>query len=278
VKATLTDRKYTDFIENFILIQNGCTNISLNGINAGCADNQLYQNSNLPKRSYQGSELQAHYDITRVWAVEGNWTHQFKNDGNYEGEGGQSLGATPVGDRPEMQSPREIATGHLAQYEANRLRAWTTYGFNFGHYGGLSAGLLWRYDSPLTFSYSLVTPRSAQSKALNPGYHGASPNVTILFGDRGAGQFNATSLFDTSLQYSLPISRVTPWIKFDVRNVFNKLTLLSYNTTITADPNSPKDALGYPTGFLKAASFGRPAGATSYVQPRTFLVYAGVRF
>ena len=216
--------------------------------------------------------------------MEGNWTHQFKNNGNYEGEGGQALGTSAVGDRPEIQDPREIATGRLAQFEANRLRAWTTYGLNFGRYGGLSAGLLWRYDSPLTFSYTAVSSRTAQSKALNPGYHNQSNSVTLFYGDRGAGQFNSSSLFDTSLQYSLPISRVTPWIKFDVRNVLNSKTLISYNTSIFADPNSPKDALGYPTGYTKAnptngvITFGRPVSARSYVEPRTYLVYAGVRF
>ena len=277
-KATLTDRKYTNLIENFITIQGGCTNITLNGISAGCVDNQVYKNSSLPKRHYQASELQGHIDVTRSWSVDGNWTHQFKNDGNYEGEGGQALGTSSVGDRPEIQSPREIPVGHIPQYEANRLRAWTTYGLNFGHYGGLSAGLLWRYDSPVTFSYTATVSRTAESKALNPGYHNQSNSVTLFFGDRGAGQFNAASLFDASLQYSLPISRVTPWIKLDVRNVTNKNTLLRYNTAITADANSPKDSLGYPTGFTKNATFGRPVSATSYVEPRTYVVFAGVRF
>ena len=278
VKATLTDRRYSNLIENFITIDGGCTNITLNGISAGCVDNQVYKNSNLPKRKYQASELQGHYDITQAWAVDGNWTHQFKNDGNYEGEGGQALGTSAVGDRPEIQSPRELPMGHLAQYEANRLRAWTTYNFNLGRFGGLGAGLLWRYDSPLTFSYTAVQARSAQSKALNPGYHNAGNSVTLFFGDRGAGQFNAASLFDTSLQYSIPIWHVTPWVKFDVRNTFNKATLLQYNTALTADPNSPRDSLGYLTGYTKNVTFGRPISANSYVQPRTYLFYAGVRF
>jgi len=278
IKATLTDRKYTNLIENFIVIGAGCTNITLAGISAGCVDNVLYKNSDQSKREYQASELQGHYDITRNWSVDGNWTHQFKNDGNYEGEGGQALGTSAVGDRPEIQSPREVPTGRLQQFEANRLRAWTTYGLNFGHYGGLSAGLLWRYDSPQTFSYSATVARTNESKALNPGYHNQSNSVTLFFGDRGAGQYHAASLFDASLQYSLPISRVTPWIKFDVRNVANTATLIAYNTAITADANSAKDALGYPTGFTKNATFGRPVSANSYTRPREYLVYAGVRF
>ena len=278
LKAIVTDRRYTDFIENFILIQNGCTNVTLQGISAGCADNIVYSNSNLPKRHYQALELQSHYDITRNWGVEGNYTHQFKNNGNYEGETGQSIGASPIGDRPEIQDPREVPTGRLLQFEADRARLWTTYTFNFNRYGALSTGLLYRYDSPLTFSYTATVARSAISKSLNPGYTGQSNTVSLFFGDRGAGQFNSTSLFDASLQYSLPISRVTPWIKFDVRNLFNRDTQIFGTTSIAVDNTSPKDAFGYPTGFKLASSFGRPRGTTDFVNPRQYLVYAGVRF
>ena len=283
-KATVTNRKYADFVEDFITLNNGCTNIAISGVNLGCVDNIKYMNSNLPKREYRALELQSHYDITRTWGVEGNWTHQFKNDGNYEGEAGQGLGGSLVGDRPEMTDPRELPIGRLAQYEADRARLWTTYNFGFGRFGNLSTGLLYRYDSAQTFSYQASINRSNESKAKNPGYHNAGPSVTMFFGDRGAGKYNSTSLFDASLQYSFPISRVTPWIKFDVRNVFNDHTLISYNTLVFADPNSPKDAFGYATGFTKTSpttgvtTFGRPTNANSYVRPREYLLYAGVRF
>ena len=278
MKGTFTNRKFTDFIEDFITIDQGCTNVVLKGINAGCQDNLVYKNSNGPKRDYRAADIQAHYDLLRNWSLEGNLTHQFRNNGNYEGEGGQSISTSPFGNRPEMQSARELPYGRLAQYEANRLRLWTTYGLGIGPAGRLTAGLLYRFDSPLTFSYSQSVNRSAQSKAANPGYHGAGSTVTLFWGDRGAGHYNSTSLFDTSLRWDLPIFRVTPWIKADVRNVFNKSTLISYNTTVNPDPNSPVDAFGYPTGYVKAATFGRPTARTSYVVPRQYVVAAGVRF
>jgi len=102
--------------------------------------------------------------------------------------------------------------------------------------------------------------------------------VNLFFGPRGLGQYNAASLFDTSVQYSYPIARVTPWIKFDVRNVFNKSTLIAYNTSITADPNSPLDAFGYATGYTNNSTFRRPTSTLNYVLPRQYLLYAGVRF
>jgi len=277
-KATFTNRKYTDFIEDFVLFKNGCTNIVLQGVSAGCADNITYANSNGPKRLYQAADIQAHYDLTRSWGVEGNLTHQFKNNGNYEGEVGQTIPTSAFGNRPEIQDPRENPTGRLLQYEANRLRLWTTYNFNLGRFGSLGTGLLFRYDSPLTYSYSASIARTAASKALNPGYTGAGSTAGIFFGPRGAGEFNASSIFDASLQWNIPIAVVTPWIKFDIRNVFNDRTLLSYSTAVTADATTPLDSLGYPTGFTKNATFGRPTASTNYVVPRQYLVYAGIRF
>ena len=280
-KATFTNRKYTDFIEDFITINNGCTNVTLKGINVGCVDNVLFKNSNDPKRLYRAIELQSHYDLTRSWGVEGNWTHQLKNNGNYEGEVGQSVGPSAIDDRPEIQSPREIPTGRLAQFEANRLRLWTTYALPLGRFGTLSSGLLYRFDSGETFSYSAPQVRSSITNSRDPGYHyDKTGTVTTFFGERGAGTFPSSSLFDVSLQYSLPIFRLTPWVKFDVRNVLNKDTQIRYSTTVTADPNSPLDEFGYRTGFVKGAAFAaqRPTASTSYVSPREILVYAGIRF
>jgi outer membrane receptor protein involved in Fe transport len=288
-KATFTNRKFTDFIEDFIRIQDGCTNVTLQGVSAGCADNKVYDNSNGPKRLYQAADIQAHYDLTRSWGLEGNWTHQFKNSGNYEGEAGQTIAPSAFGNRPEIQDARELTTGRLAQFEADRFRVWSTYNFNLGRFGSLGTGLLFRYDSGLTYSYSVAIPRTAASKALNPGYTGAGSTATIIFGDRGAGTFNSTSLFDTSLQWNIPISVVTPWIKFDIRNLFNDHTQIAGNTTICTFQNTasaacnagttgPVDSLGYATSFNKSATFGRPTASTSYVSPRQYLIYAGVRF
>lgn len=277
-KLTFTDRKYTDFINGFTTYNLGCTKVVYAGLDMGCLDNILYQNTNGPKRHYQAAEVQAHVEPAHAWAVDGNWTHQLKNDGNYEGESGQSLPTSAFGNYPEMQSPREFPVGHLSQYQKDKIRLWTTYLFDMRAFGNLSAGLLYRYDSPLTFSYTNTVTRSAYSKAQNPGYQNPSSRVTVFYGDRGAGQYNASSLFDASLQYSLPISRVTPWVKVDVRNIFNKDTLIAFNTAVSPDTTSPKDSWGYYTGYTKNSTFGRPSSATSYVRPREVLVYLGVRF
>jgi hypothetical protein len=114
--------------------------------------------------------------------------------------------------------------------------------------------------------------------ARNPGYN-QTPQYTYFFGDRGAGEYEALSVFDLSLTYGIPIiGRVEPWIKFDVRNLMNDDALLTHNIGVTADPASPLDADGLRTGFVRGAAFGTAVGATSWSTPREYFVTAGIRF
>lgn len=278
-KGTFVSRETQNFIEDFITPETGFTNVVFEGVDAGLFDNAFYTNSDVPERSYQAILLQARHNVTRRWQVEGNYTYQIENDGNYEGEAGQSIGTSGIGNYPEMQSPRSIPTGRLSQFQEHKLRLWTTYNFDFGRAGNLGAGLIYRYDSPLTFSYSTTVAYTAIQRALDPGYKSPPSSQTIFFGERGAGEYNDTSLVDVSLNYAIPVFRgIEPWIKIDIANVLNDDTLRTFGSAIAADPNSPKDALGLPTGFTKPASFGRPTGAGSYVVPREYFVSAGIRF
>ncbi len=38
--------------------------------------------------------------------------------------------------------------------------------------------------------------------------------------------------------------------------------MIAWNTTITQDPASPKDSLGYATGYIKGPTFGTATGNT----------------
>jgi hypothetical protein len=278
-KASYINRELKGVIDDFVDNPTTCTQIVFQGINAGCFDNVYYRNTNLPQREYQAIQLQSRYNILRNWQVEGNYTHQIRNHGNYEGEGGQSIGATPIGDRPEIQSPREFPTGRLSQYQAHKVRLWTTYNLGFGRFGNLSSGLIYRYDSGLTYSYTTSVARPAVMRARNPGYQTSGTTVGLFFGERGAGEFNDTHNVDVSFNYGIPVfGRVEPWVKVDIRNVLNDQTLTTHNITVSADPNSPLDADGLRTGFVRGAAFGRPVGAGSYNIPREYLVSAGIRF
>ena len=277
-KLTFINRDLKDIIDNFIEIDAGCTNITFRDF-SGCLDNVEFRNTNGPTREYQAIELQGKYGLMPNWSVEGNYTHQLRNHGSYEGEGGQSIGATNFGNYPEMLVERNNPVGRLSQFQAHKVRLWTTYTLGFGRFGDLAAGLIYRYDSPQTFSFSTTANLSAIQKARDPGYQSPPRNSALFFGDRGIGEYNSSSLFDLSLTYGIPVfRRVEPWIKFDVRNVLNSDTLLTYNTAITPVGSGPMDADGLPTTFTKNATFGRPTSALSYVVPREYLIYAGIRF
>ena len=283
VKGTFVDRKLKGVIETFIT--GGCTNITLQGVNVGCVDNSLYKNTDDAFREYQAGQIQARYGLTRNWQIEGNYTRQFRNHGNYEGEGGQAIGATIIGNRPEILSEREFPVGRLPNYQRDKLRLWTTYRLSLGPLGNLSTGLIYRFDSGQVFSYSTTVTRPATLLNRNPGcptactYRNPDPTATIFFGERGAGQFADTSVFDLSLTWALPIARtIEPWIKGEVRNALNNDTLIGHNIGITIPAGSPVDADGLPTTFTPGAAFGRPTGATSYIVPREYLVSAGIRF
>jgi len=73
-------------------------------------------------------------------------------------------------------------------------------------------------------------------------------------------------------------------VKFDVYNLLNNDQLVSYNTTVRQDPNSPLDALGCRTGYVKGAQSGQATSNTQFIPIpvggtglRTFLLPVGVR-
>ncbi len=290
LKAVYTARKVKDFVENFIDTTTGKTEIVYQGESFGEVDNTVLRNSNLPKREYQAVQLQGGYPITDAWRVEGHWTHQFKNDGTFEGEGANTPGISSViGNYPELYSLARVnPDGRLNDFEADKVRLWTTYRLDFGHFGALDLGLLYRYDSPLTFSYVANNrPFSSQELARwsAAGYAvcPASPNgvpcsQNLFFGERGAGEFDTIQALDLSLNYALPIWKtVEPWLKLEVRNRTNEQNLVTFATTVRADSTSPLDADGLPTGYIPAATFGTATNDT-YQQARTFQASLGIRF
>lgn len=93
-------------------------------------------------------------------------------------------------------------------------------------------------------------------------------------------------MLDLSINYNVRVSAsVRPWLKVDVFNALNNEKQIAWNTTIKADPASPKDSLGLATGYLPAAAFGTatsnsqfPAPLAGVVGGRTLRLAVGVRF
>jgi len=290
-EAAYVYRKTTNMIEDFITLGEGFTDVNFAGINAGLATNNVYRNTGEARRLFSSLVFQGRYNLTSRWIVNGQYTVQLKNDGNYEGEATNAPGATSrIGDYPEIyNAARFFPDGRLQDFERNRLRAWSIYNFGLGRFGDLSVSGLWRYDSPQVYSLRALSQplTSIQRDILKTvGYPDAPDNSSVYFGARGSEQFAGYAMVDANISYNIPlIGSVRPWIKFDVYNLFNNDKLISWNTTIRQDPNSPVDALGLRTGYVKGASFGQATSASNFPAPfggatggRTLRVALGVRF
>ncbi len=288
VKAVYTNRRTSNILENFITIDLGKTVVTDGGVNFGTFDNELIRNTDEPNfRAYQGLQFMVNYRPTSEWYVGGHWTIQLKNEGNFEGEAANQPGNySIIWDRPEFYSEaRHYPTGRFDDYQQHRLRLYTTYDVKLGKAGTVTLGGIYRYDSAQT--YSLLTNNVAitpQQLARNPGYARPPTVQTLFYAERGSEEFNSSSLFDFSLYYEIPVYKTArPFFKAELRNAFNKQPLIGFNTTVNPDQTSPRDSLGLPTGFIKAATFGTPqnnytATAPHVPQPRTFLFAVGLRF
>ena len=274
----------SNFVEDFISRAGGTTTVTRDGVNFGTFDNQIYRNSDDPVRDYQGLQFIGKYQMNSNWSVNAHWTVQLKDDGNFEGEATNSPAiASLIGDRPELYlKDRHFPEGHLNDFQRHKIRAWTIYGFGLKALGRADLSLLYRYDSPLTFSYTaLNVPLTAIQRAAGAaaGYARLPSAQTLYFGERGSGEFEDSHLIDFGLNYQVPVFRsAAPFVKFDVFNIFNSHPLISNDITVNVDPNSARDALGLPTGFIQAASFGRHTSNTSYPVQRKFQVALGVRW
>ncbi len=280
-KLIYTRRSTSDLVEDFIRFEDGTVVVAVDGVTR-TVDRQVYENSDVPRRKYEALQLQGRCDLRPNWTVDLGWTWQLQNDGDFEGE---EVNTAPMsssrGDYPEILVPaRNEPDGRLNDYQEHKVRLASVYGFDLGAAGALDVALVWRYDSPTTFSYvAFAVPLSPQQVARDPGYALRPPSQTLYFGERGLGEFNATSLFDVAATYRIPVWRsVEPWVRVDVRNLFNDDTLETFNTSVTADPTGPQDADGLPTNHLRGPNFGQATSTGNYVPPREFALAFGVRF
>ena len=294
MQLTYVWRRMSNFIEDFIDIANGTTNVVQNGIDFGTFTNVIYKNSNVPKRDYQGFVFQANYRLTSSWQVAGNYTFQLTNDGTFAGEGQNQPGTSsaygdfPVNGLPSIYT-RGYPDGHLYDYQRSKLRVWTIYQFNLNRLGRLSVSGLVRADSGLTYSLAAAAVSLSQIQTnllTQAGYPDSPSSQTVYFGNRGSQFFPGYALFDTSINYEIPVFKsARPWLKFDVYNLLNNNKVISYNTTVRPDPASSVDSMGIRTGYTKGSLFGQATGTGNYPAPfqgqrggRTFRVAFGFRF
>ena len=173
-RAMYVRRNTTGLVESFIddPTAAGKTVVVLNGTNFGTFDNVYYRNTDAAVREYQAMQFEGQYRLQANWSVNGHYTLQIKDNGNYEGEAANQPGiGSPVGDYPELLvESRDYPMGRLDDFQRHKIRVWSNYAANFGRFGGLAVAPVWRYNSALT--YSLVAnsvPLSAIQRSRNPG-------------------------------------------------------------------------------------------------------------
>ncbi len=280
VKLTWVRRELRDFLENFI-DQPGDPLFIETPIGVLPEDREVYRNTNVPEREYQSLQLQGRYRLAHDLYVEGNWTYQLRNHGNFVGEASsQPGGGSPYGDYPELFSAeRHYPDGRLPGYQQHRARLWSVYNLDLQRAGTLTLSLLLNYDSGSTTSLVSSSRLTAAQRALNPGYLGLPFNQDIFFARRGTIEFEDSATVDLTLQHALPVWRtVEPWVRFEVLNVLDEDKQISWNTSITADPTSPLDDLGLPTGYVESPLFGQATSNGNFVSPRQYRISAGIRF
>ncbi|MEO1367484.1 MAG: hypothetical protein AAFX50_09940, partial [Acidobacteriota bacterium] len=261
LKAIFTDRAYSDFVEDFITPDTGSTLVEVEGNPAGTFNNTFITNSDLPVREYQAIQLIGRTRLSDNWTLDGNYTYQIKNDGNFEGEGTNTPGISSIiGNYPEIRSAAShFPTGALNDFAENKLRLWTNYSLNFDRIGSLNFGLLANWDSGRTFSRTdSVALSPTQAALIAERYDGPGPaNQTVFFGGRGGVEFDDSLTFDLSVNYQLPLfSDIELWLKADVLNIFDSDTQIAGDTNVDFDPDGRVDELGIPLDFTEPSGFG----------------------
>lgn len=282
-KATYIQRHMSNFVEDFLTLDTGASSVEQDGIVFGPFTNAAVRNSDLPQRDYRALQFIGSYRLSSAWQVAGNWTVQLQNDGNFEGEATNQPGISSVlGDYPELlNEARHYPVGRLNDFQRHRLQLWTTYSFALGPIGATDVSVIYRYDSPLTYSLQATGLQlTGIQQALGAGYATLPSSQDVFFGERGSELFAAADhIFDVSVGYTIPMwQRLRPFVKVDILNLFNDDTLINWNTAVDPDPDSPTDALGLATGFVNGDSFGTPVDNDSYPIARTFRIALGVRF
>lgn len=289
-RMTYVWRTQTGFVEDFVALSNGLTNVPL----VGNVTTKVYDNTNDLYRDYQAMMFASGYRFRDNIQINGQYTLQLENNGNFAGEAANQPGIPSVfGNFPEIYGPaldRLAPEGRLDNFQRHKLRVYGVYTQHMGRFGSVDVAPMWRVNSGGVYSLTVATPVTATMLARNPGYPAtdisASTRPTVFFGDRGAYDFKGYGVMDLATTYNIAVWKsLSPWFKLEVYNLFQNEKMISWDKTISVDNNSPVDANGLRTGYIQGPRFGQATAGTNFVQPlpgvtggRAIRVAFGVRF
>jgi hypothetical protein len=295
LKVTYAFRRWYNFVDDFISLSNGLVTVTRNGATVGPLTRSVYSNTDAIHREYQALVVQHNYHFAPNTTWGASYTLQIRNNGNFNGEAANQPGITSVyGDYPEVIGSalaRYLPDGRLADYQRHKLRVYGIYRQDMGRFGSVDVSPLWRVNSGQV--YSLFAPAVRLSPielARNPGYPSADVSASrtydLFYGARGSQDFKGYGVLDLSATYQIPVWKaLRPWMKVEIYNILDNEKQIAWDTSVTPDPNSPLDANGLPTGYIKAASFGTATNDNQFAQPvpgtnggRLFRLAFGFRF
>ena len=276
-KLTYINRRASDFVENFTTVDGGSTTVGRDGVTFGTFSNVIYRNTDALERNYDGLELQSRYRVADNFLIDGTWTVQIRNEGNFEGERTNRAGISSAAfDYPEVTPEnRYFPKGQLDDFQRHKIRLWGIYNLDLGTGGVVDIGAIWRYNSGRAYSLRAngvpipTNPPGTQAALLaSAGYVDVPAPRTVYFSEgRGSETFDGYGLLDVAVTYSIPVwDSLSPWIKFELFNALNNDKQIFGDTTVTVVPDSTVDELGIPTGFdpggqVRGTALGRPLPA-----------------
>ena len=136
-KLTYVSRDVSGFIEDFITLDNGTTDIFRDDVFFGTFDNTVYRNTDTPQRRYQALLLQGNWRVRSDLQFAGHWTVQLQNEGDFEGEAANQPGSPSLfGDYPEVfPKDRYYPVGRFDDFQRHKLRIWGVYNRPLGRFG-----------------------------------------------------------------------------------------------------------------------------------------------
>jgi hypothetical protein len=290
-EGTFVHRNLGTIIEDFVDIKNGVTKVVVSGFDVGTFTNTIYRNTDVAWRQYDGLLFQGRYNLTSRWSVNGHYTLQLKNNGNYEGEATNQPGVTGrIGDYPEVfTATRHYPDGRLDDFQRHKVRVWSIYGIDLGRIGDATLSGLWRIDSGTSFSFTSTGQAITaiqRAKLVAARYPDEPSSQTVYYGERGAGQFKGFQVLDFAATYNIPVFRtLRPYANFTVYNAFNNQKLIRWDTRVNQNRPAGVDANGLATSYTPRATFGLANNNNQFPTPsiggtggRTWRMAVGFRF
>jgi len=250
-------------------------------------DLTVVDNTDKVHRGYQGMSVQFDYRLRRDLQIAGNWMLSYSK-GNVEAEDFTNIVVRASADAfPEYRQARwNYPDGHLNADQRNKVRVWGTWTAPTPPaLGRVDLGFMQRFDSGMDYDYNFTL--DSRPYVTNPGYLVPPSSVTYYASDRGQYRFNSIWRTDVSVTWNHRIAgKSEVFMRFVMNNVFNNLSIDSFNTTIQGKSGDSTLAAFNPftetpvegVHWKKGPAFGQPTGPGSYQSPRDFNVSVGFRF